>query len=131
MRRTIIGIARRGRRSRRLSRAPAMRLRANPARYPSHVSCEAAVLEAGPSRLQAGGEAANVRGKAATGAKSDTSHVPNTKQDRRLTTPVSVRHASQEAGVGSVGDFVFESAPLAESITEAAQLGVESNGSFY
>jgi hypothetical protein len=32
---------------------------------------------------------------------------------------------------GSSGDYEFTSAPLAESITEAAQLGAETNGSFY
>jgi hypothetical protein len=31
----------------------------------------------------------------------------------------------------TVGDFVFESAPLATSTTDAAQIGQESNGSFY
>jgi hypothetical protein len=32
---------------------------------------------------------------------------------------------------GRSGDYEFESAPLAESITESAQLGAEVNGSFY
>jgi hypothetical protein len=32
---------------------------------------------------------------------------------------------------GRSGDYEFKSAPLAESITNAAQLGEESNGSFY
>jgi hypothetical protein len=32
---------------------------------------------------------------------------------------------------GRSGDFEFQSAPLADSITAAAQLGAESNGSFY
>ena len=32
---------------------------------------------------------------------------------------------------GRSGDYEFQSAPLAESITMAAQLGAESNGSFY
>jgi hypothetical protein len=32
---------------------------------------------------------------------------------------------------GRSGDYEFESAPLAESITIAGQLGEESNGSFY
>ena len=55
-------------------------------------------------------------------------HVDNADQMYRA----DVRSAvAQMDWSGSVGDFVFESAPLAESITEAAQLGVESNGSFY
>jgi hypothetical protein len=32
---------------------------------------------------------------------------------------------------GRSGDYEFQSAPIAESTTDAAQLGAESNGSFY
>ena len=61
-------------------------------------------------------------------AEGAVTHVDNADQMYRA----DVRSAvAQMDWSGSVGDFVFESAPLAESITEAAQLGVESNGSFY
>lgn len=61
-------------------------------------------------------------------AEGAVTHVDNADQMYRA----DIRSAvAQMDWSGMVGDFVFESAPLAESITEAAQLGVESNGSYY
>jgi hypothetical protein len=39
--------------------------------------------------------------------------------------------AAQMAWTGSVGDYVFESAPIGTSAADFAQLGYESNGFFY
>ena len=61
-------------------------------------------------------------------AESDVQHYDNADQRYRA----DMRFASaQMAWTGSVDDFAFESAPIETSAADFAQLGQESNGSFY
>ena len=84
---------------------------------------ENAILENGPQPNQA-----RVSFKVVWTASGPAADINNLRQ--RYRGKMSPATAQMEWS-GRSGEFEFESAPLPTSVSESAQLGTESNGSFY